>query len=126
MKKIKDVKPKVLVPGITGYYVHGDLHTFGYVEIKKGSIVPEHHHQQEQITYILEGQLNMVIGGKPYSLTAGSYFIIHSNVPHSAVAITDCLVIDTFSPVREDYKDPESAAFSLFEVSTKNQETRTK
>ena len=113
MKKIKDVKPKALVPGIAGYYAHGELHTFGYVEIKKGSIVPEHRHEHEQITFILEGQLDMVIAGDPYSLTAGSYYIIHANVPHSAVAATDCVVIDTFSPVREDYKNPETAAFSL-------------
>lgn len=104
MQHIKKIKPKEIVPGITGYYVHGDKHTFGHVEIKKGAIVPEHHHSQEQITYIIEGQLNMIIGGQACSLTPGMYHVIPSNVPHSAVAISDCLVIDTFSPVREDYK----------------------
>jgi quercetin dioxygenase-like cupin family protein len=113
MNRIKDVKPKHVVPGITGHYVHGELHTFGYVVIKKGSIVPEHHHPQEQITFVVEGQLDMVIGGEPHSLTACSYHIIHSNVRHSAVAPIDCVVIDTFSPVREDYKNLDSAAFSL-------------
>jgi quercetin dioxygenase-like cupin family protein len=76
----------------------------GLVELEKGSVVPMHSHIHEQITFILEGQLDMVIAGQDYSLTAGTYHIIHSNVPHSAVAITDCRVIDTFSPVREDYK----------------------
>jgi quercetin dioxygenase-like cupin family protein len=104
MKQIKNLAPKEIVPGITGYYAHGDKHTFGFVEIKKGSIVPEHHHMQEQITYIIEGELNMVIDGNPCTLTAGMYHIIPSNTLHSAIAMTNCKVIDTFSPVREDYK----------------------
>lgn len=104
MNSIKNIPPKEIVPGITGRYVHGDKQTFGYVEIGKGSLLPEHHHIHEQITYILEGQLNMIIGGEPCPLTAGMYHVIPSNMPHSAIAITDCKVIDTFSPPREDYK----------------------
>ena len=49
----------------------------------------------------------MIIGGKPYSLTAGMYQVIPSNMPHSAIAATDCKAIDVFSPVREDYKPRE-------------------
>jgi len=104
MKPIKNIPPKEVVPGIIGYYAHGDKQTFGYVEIKKGATLPEHHHVHEQITYMLEGQLNMVIGGEACPLTAGMYHIIPSNIPHNAIAITDCKVIDAFSPVREDYK----------------------
>jgi quercetin dioxygenase-like cupin family protein len=104
MQQIKDIKPKELVSGITGYYTHGDSLTFGYVELKAGSSVPTHQHIHEQITYIIEGQLDMVIGGQPCLLTNGMYYVIGSNVPHSAVAKTDCKVIDAFNPVREDYK----------------------
>lgn len=104
MDLIKNIKPKDLAPGITGYYAHGDKSTFGYVELKKGSSVPLHHHVHEQITYIIEGQLDMMIGGVVYSLTDGMYHVIPSNTPHSANAITDCKVIDTFSPARDDYK----------------------
>ena len=104
MDMIKNVKPKELAPGITGYYAHGDKSTFGYVELKKGSSVPLHHHINEQITYMIEGQLDMVIGGAACSLTTGMYHVIPSNMPHSAIAITDCKVIDVFGPVREDYK----------------------
>lgn len=105
MAYIKDVTPKEIAPGISGYYVHGEKHTLGRVEIKKGSIVPEHHHMHEQITYILKGQLDMTIDGTQYSLTEGMYHVIYSNVRHGAVAVTDCVVIDTFSPVREEYKN---------------------
>ena len=104
MDNIKNIIPKELASGITGHYAHGDKVTFGYIELKKGSSVPLRHHIHEQITYMLEGQLDMVIGGVSYSLTAGMYHVIQSNTPHSAVAITDCKVIDVFGPVREDYK----------------------
>ena len=104
MQNIKDIKPKEVVPGITGYYVHGDKQTLGYVEIKAGSILPVHQHMHEQITYIIEGHLNMIIGGVPCPLTTGMYYVIPPEIPHSAVAITDCKVIDAFSPVREDYR----------------------
>lgn len=104
MQKIKDIKAKDLAPGLTGYYAHGTNMTLGLVEIKAGSNLPLHHHPHEQITYILEGQLDMTIGSEYCPLTAGMYYVIPSNVPHSAVAITDCKVIDVFNPVREDYK----------------------
>ena len=104
MDLIKNIKPKELAPGITGYYAHGEKETFGYIELKKGSKVPLHSHINEQITYMIEGQLDMVIDGIACSLTAGMYHIIPSNVLHSAVAITDCKVTDAFAPAREDYK----------------------
>ncbi len=106
MEHIKDITPKELVAGIKGYYAHGNQLTFGYVEIKAGSNLPAHHHVHEQITYIIEGQLDMTIGGKPCSLTSGMYHVIPSNTPHSAIAVTDCKAIDVFNPVREDYKTP--------------------
>lgn len=104
MPQIKDLKPKELVTGITGYYAHGDSMSFGLVELEAGSSVPMHQHVQEQITYIIEGELDMVIDGQSCLLTPGMYQIIPSNTFHSAVAITACKVIDTFSPVREDYR----------------------
>jgi quercetin dioxygenase-like cupin family protein len=104
MQQIKKIKPKELVPGITGYYAHGDSMTFGYVELKAGSSVPMHQHVHEQITYLIEGELDMIIGVEQCLLTAGMYHVIPSNTPHSAIAKTDCKIIDAFSPVREDYR----------------------
>jgi quercetin dioxygenase-like cupin family protein len=104
MNSIKEITPRELVKGFTGHYIHGKSLTLGYVEIKAGNKLPEHHHVHEQITFIIEGQLDMMIGGKSCSLTAGMYYVIPSNVPHSAIAKTDCKAIDVFNPVREDYK----------------------
>lgn len=104
MEQIKNIKPKEIVPGITGYYAHGEKLTFGFVELLEGASIPMHQHVQEQITYIIEGQLDMIIGDKFCSLTAGMYHVISSNTPHSAIAKTFCKLIDAFSPVREDYR----------------------
>jgi quercetin dioxygenase-like cupin family protein len=68
-----------------------------------------HQHIHEQITYIIEGQLDMVIDNVPCSLTPGMYHVIPSGTPHSAIAKTDCKVIDVFGPVREDYKNTDPA-----------------
>ncbi|MEX1203118.1 MAG: cupin domain-containing protein [Ferruginibacter sp.] len=104
MPNLKDVIPKTLLPGIIGYYAHGAQASMGLVELSGGTIMPIHQHIHEQITYIIEGHLDMVINDKPYSLFAGNYFVIPSNVWHGAKAITDCKLIDVFSPVREEYK----------------------
>ena len=115
MQSIKNIPPKELLPGITGYYAHGENMTFGLVELKAGSSVPLHHHIHEQTTYIVEGQLDMVIGGQSYTLTAGMYHVIPSNTPHSAIAKADRKAIDVFSPVREDYKTPDAVKWQRVE-----------
>ena len=104
MSHLTSIPPKPLAPGITGHYAHGDKCTLGLVKLEKGSGVPLHNHPQEQITYIIEGQLQMVIDGKDCLLEAGMYHVIPSNIMHSAVALTNCQLIDVFAPVREDYK----------------------
>ena len=108
MSLLKDIAARKLMDGIIGHYAHGDKMSFGLVEITKGTIMPQHQHVHEQITYILEGQLDMEIGGVLYQLTPGSYHIIPSNTWHGAHAITDCKVIDVFGPVREEYKTSAS------------------
>lgn len=104
MEPIKNIKAKELVPGITGYYAHGEKMTFGYIELLEGASVPMHQHTQEQITYVIEGELDMIIGGVACKLTPGMYHVVPGNTPHTATAKKFCKLIDAFSPVREDYK----------------------
>ena len=104
MKRVEDIQPIEPFPGFKGRFVHGDRSTLSFWNIKKGSVMPEHHHVHEQITHILEGELEMLIGGVKYVFTSGMVHVIHSNVPHSAVALKDCIVIDSFSPVRNNYE----------------------
>ena len=104
MQHLEDIPVKEILPGFLGKMVHGDKGTLAIWDIKKGAVLPGHHHVHEQITYILEGELEMTIGGEKHLFTAGCVHVIPSNVPHSAHALTDCKVIDSFSPARDDYR----------------------
>jgi quercetin dioxygenase-like cupin family protein len=106
MKHINDFKGKEIVPGLYGRFVHGETMTLSFVDIKKGSVLQEHKHPHEQITYILEGELEMMIGGEKMLMTPGMVHVIPGNTPHSAYAHTDVRVLDAFHPVREDYIVP--------------------
>ncbi len=104
MQSLANTPVQEMRPGFLGKMVHGDKSSLVFWEIRKGSITTMHDHVHEQITYIMEGQLEMIIGGEKYLLNAGDYHVIPSNVPHSAIAITDCKVIDSFAPARDDYR----------------------
>lgn len=101
---IEHITKKELVKGITGRYVHTNNITVGYINIDKGAILPAHSHKNEQITQIISGQLEMTIDSVVKVLEPETITVIPSNIVHSAIALTDCVVIDTFYPVREDYK----------------------
>ncbi len=101
---LSNIPSKKLVEGVSGKYVHTTSFTVGYVSIDKGAIMPLHSHVHEQTSQVISGELEMTIDGKTEILKPGSIIIIPSNALHSARAITDCTVIDTFCPVREDYK----------------------
>lgn len=79
-----------------------------HVYLKKGCIVPKHSHENEQITYILEGALHFWIGedgSEEVVVRAGEVLVIPSNVPHKAEALEDTLDVDIFSPPRQDWID---------------------
>ena len=104
MQNLTDIAGTEFLPGFTGRFVHGNQSTLSFVDIKKGSRLPEHQHIHEQITHVVEGELEMIIGGQKLLFTKGTVHVIPSNVPHSAKALTDCRVIDAFSPARDDYR----------------------
>lgn len=73
------------------------------VLLKKGCIVPEHSHHNEQLTYIVEGALKFYIDGKEIVVHAGEVLCIPSNMPHKAEALEDTVDLDVFSPPRADW-----------------------
>ncbi|GAC1446662.1 MAG: hypothetical protein NVSMB56_07480 [Pyrinomonadaceae bacterium] len=88
--------------------ITGDRMMLAHVYLKKGCIVPKHSHENEQITYILEGALRFWIGedeGEQIVVGAGEVLHIPSNVPHKAEALEDTLDVDIFSPPRQDWLD---------------------
>ena len=78
-----------------------------HVYLKKGAVVPRHQHDNEQITYILEGALRFRLGEdeQEVEVRAGNVLVIPSNLPHSAEALEDTLDVDVFDPPRRDWLD---------------------
>ena len=88
--------------------ITGDRMMLAHVYIKKGCVVPRHAHENEQLTYILEGALKFLIGAngdREVVVRAGEVLFIPSNVPHEAHALEDTLDVDVFSPPRQDWLD---------------------
>ncbi|TDI75373.1 MAG: cupin domain-containing protein [Bacteroidetes bacterium] len=86
----------------------GDKMMLAHVYLKKGCIVPRHQHENEQITYILEGALRFFIGedgSTVIDVRDGEVLHIPSNVWHRAEALEDTLDVDIFSPPRQDWID---------------------
>src|SRR5450631_461728 len=94
---------EILSDTIARKIISGDKAMVAQVFLAKGAVVPEHHHESEQITYILEGALEFEIEGRKIVVSAGHVLRIPSNVPHSAVALEDTLDLDIFSPIRTDW-----------------------
>ncbi len=86
--------------------ITGDRMMLAHVYLKKGCIVPKHSHENEQLTYILEGALKFWIGedgAEQVTVSAGEVLLIPSNVPHKAEALEETLDVDVFSPPRQDW-----------------------
>ena len=88
--------------------ITGEQLMLAHVYLKKGSVVPRHSHENEQLTYILEGALRFKIGAEGSEVIvvrAGEVLVIPSNVPHEAEALEDTLDVDVFNPPRQDWLD---------------------
>lgn len=86
--------------------ITGDRMMLAHVYLKKGCIVPRHQHENEQLTYVLEGALHFWIGEdqkQEITIRSGEVLHIPSNVWHKAEALEDTLDVDVFSPPRADW-----------------------
>jgi quercetin dioxygenase-like cupin family protein len=104
-----DEMPKEKVsPMLDRRLITGDRIMLAHVYLKKGCIVPRHQHENEQITYILDGALRFWIGEdekQEMVVRAGEVLHIPSQVWHKAEALEDTLDVDVFSPPRQDWLD---------------------
>jgi quercetin dioxygenase-like cupin family protein len=83
----------------------GENITLAFLNMKKGCVVPLHHHDSEQFSYCISGALQFKIGDEELTLKPGEMVEIPSNVPHEAVVTEDFTGIDVFSPIRADWRD---------------------
>jgi quercetin dioxygenase-like cupin family protein len=91
-------------PLIDRQLVYGERTMLARLVLRKGARVPEHSHENEQITWVLEGALRFTIGdGRVITVGAGELLVIPSSMPHAAEALEDTLDVDVFCPPRADW-----------------------
>jgi quercetin dioxygenase-like cupin family protein len=104
-----EMEKEILSPTIARKIISGDKAMVAQVFLAKGAVVPEHSHESEQITYILEGALEFHLDGKTIVVGKGQVLRIPSHMPHMAVALEDTLDLDIFSPIRHDWLKKDDA-----------------
>ncbi|MFY9558963.1 MAG: cupin domain-containing protein [Terriglobales bacterium] len=97
------VEVEALNPLLGRHFVVGQNIMLARVLLKKGCIVPEHSHPNEQLTFIAEGALKFWIDGKEIVVNAGEVLTIPPNMPHKAEALADTVDFDVFNPPRADW-----------------------
>lgn len=103
--RAQDVDPVEMVPGVRRRTLaYGEHLMVTQFLISRGTELPRHTHPHEQISYIMSGELDMRVGGHSYHLNAGDSLLLPAGMEHGALALQDVVVIDAFSPPREEYK----------------------
>ena len=83
--------------------VTGEREMLAQTYLKRGTLVPIHAHDSEQMTYVLQGSLRFLVGGEEIIVREGEVLHIPSGVPHQAEALDDTFELDVFSPIRADW-----------------------
>ena len=97
------VEVEEMNPLLSRQCIHTDDVTFARVTLKKGCVVPEHHHEASQISYTVSGSLTFYLDGKQITVHPGEVLTIPPNMPHKAVAEEDTVEFDIFTPPRYDW-----------------------
>jgi quercetin dioxygenase-like cupin family protein len=92
-----------IVPGVRRRHLSGENVMLVEVTLANGAVVPEHQHPHEQISQVLSGKLELVVGGQKQVVGPGQAALIPSNVRHLATALEPTITLDIFSPPREDF-----------------------
>jgi quercetin dioxygenase-like cupin family protein len=89
--------------------IHTETMTLARVTLRQGAVVPVHAHPNEQLATVLEGRVRFVVDGEERVVEAGTTVPLAANVPHEVEALADSVLLDAFSPVREDWIRGEDA-----------------
>jgi len=106
-----DIPSEQITESIARRFITGDSITVGRFELKQGGVVPPHAHANEQISIVLTGVLRFTIDGRETIVKAGEVMQIPGNAVHEVEVIEDTLVVDVFSPVRQDWIDKTDTYF---------------
>jgi len=91
------------LPGWHGRYFHSSHMTFAHYDFVRGSTIHEHHHPEEEVYEVIEGELELTIDGVAKVVRRGLVGIVPANTRHSVKALTDGQAIIVDSPVRPEF-----------------------
>ena len=109
VKRWRDEPVEELTPLLGRQLLNTETMTIGRILLAAGAVVPSHHHVHEQVANVLEGRLQFVVGDDERVVSAGESVFIPSEVPHSVEALDDSVLLDVFSPRREDWISGDDA-----------------
>lgn len=94
-----------MLPGVVRRAVYLEHTMMTFFSFAPGSVIPDHDHPHEQITYVVQGAMEFTLGGETRVLRAGDGVCCPPGVPHGAVVLDEPTVaLDGWYPVREEYK----------------------
>ena len=83
--------------------LHGAAITVAHFRFDKGNKVASHHHVNDQVTIVEKSAVRMTVGDEEFVLKAGEMVLVAPNVPHGNEALEDTVIMELFSPIREDW-----------------------
>ncbi len=105
------VPAEALDDKITRRMIVGAKEMLVHWTFKRGTLAAMHHHPHEQVVMMLSGKLRLAVGDEETIMGPGDLVVIPPEVPHEAEALEDTVVIDIFSPPREDFLSAEGPAY---------------
>ncbi len=102
--QIPQATPHQVTEGSANRIVHAHGMTAAFWNMAKGAPLTVHAHEHEQLLYVVSGALEITASGKTVLVRAGEMLVFASNEAHGGVAVEDSLVMDVFTPVREDFQ----------------------
>ncbi len=103
--RYEEALPVEMIPGLVRRMVaDGGSMMICEFTLEKGVEIPAHSHPQEQIGYVVSGNLRITVNGESRDLGPGDCYYAPSGVQHGAVVLERAVVADTFSPPRDDYR----------------------
>ena len=103
-KKAETSTYKQLIQGVhLTNYVHSQRTMLVRFRLEAGAVIPTHQHPHEQTGFMLSGHMQFDIDGEQFDTQPGDMWSIPANIPHSATVFEEAIVIEVFSPPREDY-----------------------
>ena len=102
--EISEMKTGEPLPGWKGRFWRSKEMSFAHYTVDAGSSIHEHHHPNEEVWIVIEGELEVTIDGIAKVAGPGAVAVVPSSAPHSVKALTDGLAIVANHPVRHDFR----------------------